>query len=87
LRVTLNPFRSRTELRFGLRRAQPVQLTIYDPAGRRVVTLIDGPLPAGSHTRAWDGRDAAGRPRSAGVYFVRLRSAEQDAVRRLILLH
>jgi flagellar hook assembly protein FlgD len=63
-----------------------VQLLIYDVAGRHVATLIDGTLPAGRHAHAWDGRDTAGRPQPAGVYSCRLRSAEQDLFRRLILL-
>ena len=66
--------------------ALPVQLTIHDAAGRRVNTLVDGVMPAGSHARVWDGRDLAGRPQLPGVYYYRLRSAEQDVVGRLTLL-
>ena len=48
LRAAPNPFSSRTELAFELRGAQPVQLAIYDVAGRRIATLVDGTLPAGA---------------------------------------
>ena len=86
LRASPNPFTDHTRFTFELHRAQPVQLLIYDVAGRHVATLIDGTLPAGRHAHAWDGRDTAGRPQPAGVYCCRLRSAEQDLLRRLILL-
>ena len=86
LRAAPNPFSSRTELAFELRGAQPVRLAIYDVAGRRVATLVDGVLSAGGHAFAWDGRDDEGRPQPAGVYFYRLRDADQDVMRRLTLL-
>jgi hypothetical protein len=86
LRASPNPFTDRTRITFELRCAQPGQLLVYDAAGRRVATLIDGTLAAGSHAHAWDGRDAAGRRQPAGVYYCRLRCAEQDVAHRLILL-
>jgi hypothetical protein len=86
LRAMPNPFTGSTRVAFELRRAQPVQLTIHDPAGRRVETLVDGVLPAGSHVRIWDGRDRAGRPGLPGLYYYRLRCPEQDVVGRLVLL-
>ncbi|WP_457652816.1 FlgD immunoglobulin-like domain containing protein [Rhodocaloribacter sp.] len=77
-RVTLhpafpNPFRETTTLRFELPRPERVTVRVYDVLGARVATLFDGPAEAGAHTAVWDGRDAAGRPAGAGVYFVELR--------------
>ena len=45
---------------------------VFDVAGRRVRSLVDGPLPAGRHEVAWDGRDQAGRAVASGTYFSRL---------------
>jgi hypothetical protein len=36
-----------------------------------VASLRHGRMGAGTHVAAWDGRDADGRPTSAGVYLVR----------------
>jgi hypothetical protein len=48
-----------------------LRVTVYDVAGRRVRELVPGG-PAGAPTRVvWDGRDSAGRPVPAGVYFLR----------------
>jgi hypothetical protein len=67
-----NPFHGRASLRFGLARAGAVRLELFDLAGRRVRTLADGLLPAGTHVATWDGRDRQGNAVGAGVYFVRL---------------
>lgn len=71
LRVAPNPFRPRTEVEFEMARPGRVWLAVFDAAGRRVQTLLDGDLAAGAHTAAWN---AATAP--AGVYFVRLESAD-----------
>jgi hypothetical protein len=68
-----NPFDRATRIRFDLPRASLLSLRIYDAAGRLVRGLIDAQaVRPGSHEVAWDGRNAAGRPVAAGVYFARL---------------
>lgn len=73
-----NPSRETTQLQLALPRAQEVSVEVFDLAGRLVRQVADGPLAAGSHQLAWDGRDAAGRRAAAGVYFARIRTAEGD---------
>jgi subtilisin-like proprotein convertase family protein len=72
--------------RFALPRSGAVSLALYDVGGRRVRTLIDGPLPAGLHTCRWDGRNDAGRALAPGVYLVHLRAGGQQATRRLAVV-
>ncbi len=67
-----SPFRTSAGITFGLPAPGPVFLAIYDPSGRRVRTLLDGPLAAGAHEARWDGTDVAGRAVPAGTYFYRL---------------
>ncbi|MBM4119035.1 hypothetical protein FJ251_15135, partial [bacterium] len=61
-------------------------LEVYDLAGRRVRTLVDGPLPAAQHEAIWDGADAAGRRLASGVYFVRLVAGDYRASEKLVLV-
>jgi hypothetical protein len=70
-----NPFNPTTTLHFELPAASatPVSLVIYDLQGRRIVTLLAEPLPAGLHAVSWDGRDQHGRPVAAGTYICALR--------------
>jgi flagellar hook assembly protein FlgD len=39
-----------------------------------VRTLVDGPVSAGRHEVAWDGRDESATVVAAGVYFARLQA-------------
>jgi hypothetical protein len=81
-----NPFRDRTTLRFVLPRPGQVSIRILDVTGRRVRTLLDGALPAGSHELVWDGRNDRGRRVAAGLYLVTMRSGEGMRHRRVLLL-
>jgi len=49
-----------------------VRLGIYDVAGRRVRSLVDDPLPAGTIRVIWDGKDQNGDAARSGMYFARL---------------
>lgn len=67
-----NPFRDRISLRFNLREAGAVSLTLVDVQGRRVATHRETLTMAGPWEWAWDGRDESGRRLPPGVYFYRL---------------
>jgi hypothetical protein len=81
-----NPFNPTTHLRFDLEKQARVTLRIFDPRGRLVRTLMDGPVPAGTHTAQWDGADDAGNPVPSGVYVGRLTTARSTQIRKMILL-
>lgn len=76
-----NPFNPTTSIRFALPSAGATTLTIFNIAGQRVATLVDGPLSAGFHTITWDARDYA-----SGVYLYRLTSGDHSESRKMILL-
>lgn len=78
-----NPFSSRAAIRFELSGAASVNLSVFDVAGRRVTTLVDGTLPPGDHRASWDGRDAQGQPSVGGVYFFRLRAGDRTLAREV----
>lgn len=82
-----NPFGPSTVVRFSLPTAAAhVSLGVFDVAGRRVRALHDGPVDAGAHERAWDGRNDAGGRVASGTYFVRLVAGERTLVRKATLL-
>lgn len=80
-----NPARGSLTIAFGLSVEGPVELAVYDLAGRRVATLLDGDEPAGDRLVSWDCRDSAGRAVPSGVYLYRLVSAEGSLTHRLII--
>jgi hypothetical protein len=81
-----NPFNPSTRIEFALTAPGHVTLAVYDVLGRRVATLVDGTVPAGSHAAIWQGQDAAGRAVSSGVYIYRLTAGPHAVSRSMTLL-
>ena len=78
-----NPFGERTTIEFALPEQTDVTLTVYDTMGRRVATLVDGPLRAGTHRIPWTGRTRDGQALASGVYLLRLTAGDQAFTRRM----
>jgi len=82
-----NPFNPRTTVAFSLSQDQWVQLDVIDLHGRRVRSLLNGPLTEGDQEVQFDGRDDQGVPLASGTYFARLRPAhDTPATAKLTLL-
>ena len=81
-----NPFNPITTISFELDRNGPASIEIFDIAGRRVKTLLNQDLGAGNHHVMWNGRDDAGRTVASGVYVYRLKTANMELSRRMVLL-
>jgi Cu/Zn superoxide dismutase len=81
-----NPFNPTTVISFELAAPDHVRLDVFDVAGRRVTTLVDGVRAAGPSQAAWNGRDAHGRPVSSGVYFYRLLAGGTSQTKKMVLL-
>lgn len=83
---TPNPFNPATTITFSLAREGPAALVVHDLRGQKVVTLVDGWLPAGAHTAVWTGRDEHGRRVPSGLYFYSLRVGDFQSIRKMMLL-
>ena len=83
-----NPFNSATVIRFALPVGGDVELSIFNLAGQRVATLVQGAREAGTYTVRWDGRDDDGQALASGVYLYRLRTGDGQQVEtwKLLLL-
>ncbi len=79
-----NPTRLGSSFRFALRRAGRVRAEVFDAGGRRVATLVDADLPAGTFSGVWNGRTTSG-PAATGVYYVRLQLPGYDAARPVVV--
>jgi hypothetical protein len=86
LRAYPNPFNPSVTLLYSLAGPSDVRIGIYDAAGRLVRTLVDERREAGSHRAFWSGRDTAGRPAAAGVYFARIEALGNIEARKLVLV-
>jgi len=89
LQVHPNPFNPTVEISFSLAKAAtgPVAVEILDLRGRLVRRLsVEDIEGANSHGLHWDGRDANGARLPSGVYFVRVRAGENQAVKKMALI-
>jgi len=76
-----NPFNPTTTISFNLVDAGNVSIEVYNVAGQKVDTIVDGFMDAGSHSVVWD---ASGF--SAGVYFYTVKSGEFSRTMKMTLL-
>jgi hypothetical protein len=81
-----NPFNPTTTISYSLARDGHVKLHVYDATGRLVRTLVDSRMPVGDYDVTWDGRDAAGRALSSGVYLCRMETEDYRTTRKLMLV-
>jgi hypothetical protein len=86
VRVWPNPFNPRASIRFSLPAAGEVRITVHDPRGRLVRTLLTGFRAEGTHEVAWRGLDEGGRPAASGVYFCRLTFGRSTIAKRMTLV-
>ncbi|MFH0765698.1 MAG: T9SS type A sorting domain-containing protein [Calditrichota bacterium] len=77
-----NPFNSANRIRFSLPEACRVSISVFDLAGRQVVTLVNKDFNAGRQAVIWNAEDI-----TAGVYLVSLEtSTGQRFTQKVILL-
>ncbi len=82
-----NPFNPGTTIPLAVpAEAGDVDVTIYNVLGQPLRQVWNGPLAAGEHRLAWDGRDAQGQSVAAGVYLYRLQVGEQTRIRKMVKL-
>jgi len=77
-----NPFNPSTTIRYALPVRSHVTLTIYNPLGQQVSTLVEDEQEEGSHEVQFD---ASGLP--SGMYLYRLTAGSFVQTRKLLLLH
>jgi hypothetical protein len=82
-----NPFAASTAFHFDMPPGGGrAKLEVFDTGGRRVATLVDGPVGGGAQVARWGGTDDAGRHVGSGIYLCRLEAGLFVGTRRMILL-
>jgi hypothetical protein len=64
-----NPFNPATTIRFTLQKSEHVSLKIYNLAGQKIETLVNGVRSAGDHQVQWQAEGF-----SSGIYLARLQA-------------
>jgi hypothetical protein len=76
-----NPFNPRVTLNYDLPQNSRVTLEVFDLMGRKVATLVDGEIAAGTHQLNWDASHLA-----SGMYLLRMEAGSFQATQKLVLL-
>ncbi len=76
-----NPFNPVTTIRYGLPQSANVRLEVYNTLGQRVAVLVDEEREAGWHEITFHGGNLA-----SGVYLYRLKAADFEQIRPMLLL-
>jgi len=82
--VEPNPVLEGTTIRFRSSATGTARVDVFDAAGRSVRAWDVETSPSAASSVSWDGRDASGRPVTAGVYFVRVRTGTGIGTGRLV---
>jgi hypothetical protein len=86
LMVLPNPVLREVEIRYGTLREGRAELDIFDSQGRRIRNFTEVRTSAGVHSVRWDALDDRGHTVPAGVYMIRLRSADGTKLARVVLV-
>ncbi len=81
-----NPFNRTTSFSYQLPASGPVNLAIYNVAGRLVKALVSENREAGRYEVLWDGRDRSGNAVPNGVYLFRLSAGGASAIKKVMLI-
>ena len=76
-----NPFNPTTRIEFSLPTSGLVTLTVYDILARKVETILNQHMDAGTHNLQWDASNVP-----TGIYFVRMVSGDFSQTRKMLLL-
>lgn len=80
-----NPTLGETSFRFALREAGMARALVLDASGRRIATLVDDHLAAGTYGSTWNGLDENGQRVRAGIYFVHLILPGYQSAKQVVL--
>jgi uncharacterized repeat protein (TIGR01451 family) len=81
-----NPFKDSVRIQFGLPQSGAVAIDVFDVTGRHVKSLMNEEKAAGTYDVVWNGRNAAGIPMPAGVYFYRVRLEDELLMKKMIMI-
>jgi hypothetical protein len=76
-----NPFNPVTEISYGIHKTADVRLEIFNIAGQRVTSLVEGVKEAGFYTATWNAESLA-----SGIYLYRLTAGGFVETKKMVLL-
>ena len=81
-----NPFNPETTIAFQLPVATDIEISIYNIASEKIITLVSGFKNAGNYQAVWNGRDENNNRVPSGLYWYRLTAGKFMQTRKMVLL-
>ena len=81
-----NPFNASTTIQFSLPKRMHTKVQIFNIAGQLVRTLVNKEMRGGINKIIWDGRNDHGQLLTTGLYIIRTETAQQSAVKKMLLI-
>ena len=81
-----NPFNPETTISFSIQNNSNIELSIFNIKGQKIKTLINEQMQKGEHSIIWSGFDENNKPVSSGIYLYKIKSENQELVKRMLLL-
>ena len=80
-----NPFNPETTISFDMPQAGKANVQIYNLRGQLVKTLLNNQVSAGTQNIIWNGRDSKNNSVASGVYFYRIKTANETIQKKMVL--
>jgi len=81
-----NPFNPSTRIQYGLPRPSDVRVSIYDIAGRQIISWSAFHQKAGWHEIVWDGTNSVNRKVSTGIYICRMQADGYIETKKMLFM-
>jgi len=81
-----NPFNPETTIAFTIPKDTVVKIDIFNVKGQKVKSLLHDKYLKGTHTIVWNSTNDDNRTVGSGVYFYRVQTNENSAVKKMLLL-
>lgn len=81
-----NPFNPSTKLKFGIPKAENLEIKIYNSIGQIVKTLVNEYKQAGYYEVIWNGKNEYRQNVSSGIYFYRMTSGSYTKSYKMLLI-
>jgi len=81
-----NPFVSSTHIDYTIAQPTTVLIEVFTISGKKIETLVNTQLPAGTYQTVWDGTNDSGEELPGGIYLYRMKTADAIVTRRCVLV-
>ncbi|MDH5187013.1 MAG: T9SS type A sorting domain-containing protein [candidate division WOR-3 bacterium] len=83
--ATYSPRTRSVNISYQLPEASLVKIDVFDATGRLVKAVANSPKVKGANRESWDCRAESGKKVGKGIYFIRLNTAENNAIKKVVI--